>query len=178
MHFYVPPGEAVIGLHPVAKQDGKPTAELQAAIHWAKDIASVAWIQKLEQLGRVDGALLNCCDSGITDFANLRMSTCHNLMRPTLRQAHAKFGIALEAQDKFVQVEALHRRRDVRNRRHPARPHERKRLAGQDRGPQCLNKAMGHERKWQPDDEIIASLVLTATDWGCRSGPTRSSRTP
>jgi hypothetical protein len=90
----------------VADQDGKSTAELQVAIHWAKDIASAAVIQQLQQLGRVEEALLHCFESGITDFASLTMSPCESLMRPTLHRAHVKFGIALEAQNKFAEVEA------------------------------------------------------------------------
>lgn len=89
----------------IAKQHGNSTAEVQIAIHWAKDIGGAAGIQKLQTLNMVEPALLYCCENGITDFASLIMSTCKNLSKNTLTQAHMKFGCALEAQNRFSEAE-------------------------------------------------------------------------
>jgi intraflagellar transport protein 172 len=90
----------------VAKQHGNSTAELQIAIYWAKDIGGAAGIQRLQQLNLTEPALLYCCENGITDFASLIMSSCKTLSRNTLQQAHLKFAVALEAQNKFAEAEA------------------------------------------------------------------------
>ena len=90
----------------IAKQHGSPVAEIQIAIYWAKDIGGAAGIQKLTQLNLVEQALLYCCENGITDFASLIMQHCKNLSKSTVQQAHIKFGLALEKQNKFAEAES------------------------------------------------------------------------
>jgi intraflagellar transport protein 172 len=174
----------------VAKQHGNPTAELQVAIHWAKDIGGAAGIQKLQQLGRTEEALLYCCDSGITDFASLIMSTCKSLPRTTLNQAHLKFGVALEAQNKFAEAEAHYiaaeqPREAVEMYSHnkmwqdaqrvatkygigdiPVTPAKGTTSPAKTEGLSGLKKAMRFEEQRQYDDAITAYLALTATDCG------------
>jgi intraflagellar transport protein 172 len=174
----------------VAKQHGNPTAELQVAIHWAKDIGGAAGIQKLQQLGRVEEALLYCCESGITDFASLIMSTCKTIPRATLHQAHVKFGIALEAQNKFAEAEkhyiaAEKPREAVEMYSHNKMWQDAQRVAAKygigdiqlaptkgtlssskTEGLSGLKKAMRYEEQRQYDEAITAYLALSASDCG------------
>ena len=89
----------------IAKQYGKPGSELQIAIHWAKDIGGAAGVQKLENLGLVEDALLYCCENAMTDFAQTIMDNCKTLSKSVLDDAHLKFALALEAQSKFQEAE-------------------------------------------------------------------------
>ena len=57
------------------------------------------------QLKLVEPALLYCCENGISDFASLIMQHCKNLSKSTVQQAHLKFGLALEKQNRFQEAE-------------------------------------------------------------------------
>jgi hypothetical protein len=105
-------------------------------------------------------------------------------MRPTLHRAHVKFGIALEAQNKFAEVEAHYMaaerpREDREMCSHNEMWQDARRVAatysiggiplapakgtgspGETEGLTALEKAMHHEQKWQPDDAITPYLAL------------------
>ncbi|OHT17436.1 selective LIM binding factor [Tritrichomonas foetus] len=178
----------------IAKSHGTPTAELQVAIHWAKDIGGVAGIQKLQQLNLVEQSLLYCCENGITDFASLIMDNCKNLSRTTLQQAHMKFGCALEAQNRFAEAEqhyitAEQPREAVEMYTHNKMWQDAQRVASkygitdipvfppkgnnnstmnstQSGNLSGLKKAMRFEENRQYDDAITTYLSLTAQDCG------------
>jgi intraflagellar transport protein 172 len=173
----------------VAKQHGNSANELHVAIHWAKDIGGVAGIQKLQQLGRTEEALLYCCENGITDLATLIMSTSKSLPRSILQQAHLKFGVALEAQHKFAEAEAHYiaadqQREAVEMYSHNKMWADAQRLAAKSGITDIavaptksssstktadlsgVKKAMRFEGQRQYDEAITAYLALTATDCG------------
>jgi intraflagellar transport protein 172 len=175
----------------IAKQHGNSASELQIAIHWAKDIGGAAGIQKLQQLNFTEPALLYCCENGITDFATLIMSSCKTLSKNTLTQAHVKFGVALEAQNKFAEAEAHYiaaeqPREAVEMYSHNKMWADAQRVAakyGIDdipvapskggtspsrtmEGLSGLKKAMKYEEQRQYDEAITTYLGLTAADCG------------
>jgi intraflagellar transport protein 172 len=171
----------------VAKQHGNPTHELQVAVHWAKEIGGAAGIQKLQQLGRTEEALLYCCENGITDLATLIMSTAKGLPRATIQQAHVKFGQALEAQRQFAEAEAHYVAADMHREAVEMYSHNKmwadaQRVAAKfgvtdvatgpgksstkAEGLSGVKKAMRLEEQRQYEDAITAYLALTATDCG------------
>ncbi|EAX94453.1 selective LIM binding factor, putative [Trichomonas vaginalis G3] len=91
----------------VAKNYGKPgqNQELQIAIHWARDIGGAAGVQKLVSLGKVEEALLFCCENTMIDFGQTIMDNCKTISKQVLNEAHLKIGLYLESKNKFSEAE-------------------------------------------------------------------------
>lgn len=91
----------------IAKNYGKPghNQELQIAIHWARDIGGAAGVQKLVSLGKVEEALLWCCENSMIDFGQTIMDNCKTISKSILNEAHLKIGLYLESKNKFSEAE-------------------------------------------------------------------------
>jgi len=89
----------------VAKLNGTAQAELTVSVHWATDIGGVAGVQKLMQLKLIEPALLYACESGLSELANIIMAHCKTLSKATFQQAHMKFAVTLESQNKWAEAE-------------------------------------------------------------------------
>ena len=89
----------------IAKMYGNQNNETIIAVHWAKDIGGLAGVQKLETLGLAEKALMYCCENSMADFAQTILDNCKSLSEQKINEAHLKFALTYEAEQKFKEAE-------------------------------------------------------------------------
>ncbi|KAH0792949.1 selective LIM binding factor [Histomonas meleagridis] len=89
----------------VAKQNGTKESEIKVAAHWAIDNGGQSGVNLLQKLKLVNEVLIYSCENGLNELAQNIMQYCKALNQNTLKQAHMKFAVNLEAQGKLKEAE-------------------------------------------------------------------------